>query len=466
VTNIGNTSWSASATSFGYRIYDDTSTLVATSALTQLDADVPAGGTTTLTARIDAPTTAGTYSVHWDLYSTTGTTWFAEAQGSAAVSSLTVTDDAYYGLTWGEQVVPASINAKGPRHASVTVTNTGTQTWGPSTHFLGYHVYDKDGNFLYTGDWSVFPASLASGETVTLNRIITAPATPGDYTIAWDIIDTANPTWLSAMGNAALPSDLTVTQPVHGITWGNHTTPTSLSQDERTSVSLTLTNSGTKTWLQGAFFLSYHVFDAHGNYLYTGPWSSLNIQRPQHAETVTVTVPFHGPSDAGTYTIKWDMIDMHVPTWFSARNVATLDTTLTITSGAAYGLTTGESTLPTEGTAGESFSVSLPITNTGTITWETNRFFLSYHWYDENGSYLSTGQWIVLPEAVAPGASTTATITVEVPETSGNYQLLWDIIDYNRDVDYDWNDQGTVWFSALGSLVPQFENLQSIVDLS
>jgi methionine-rich copper-binding protein CopC len=455
VTNIGNTTWSASATSFGYRIYDDTSNLVATSTLTQLDADVPGGETATITARIDAPLSAGTYSVRWDLYSTTGATWFADAQGSAAVISLTVTADAYYGLSWGEQVVPSSINAKGPRHASVTVTNTGTQTWGPSTHFLGYHVYDDNGNFLYTGDWSVFPASLASGETVTLNRIITAPATPGDYTIAWDIIDTDNPTWFSAMSNAALPSALTVTQPVHGITWGSHTTPTSLSQDERTSISLTLTNSGTKTWLQGAFFLSYHVFDANGNYLYTGPWSSLNAQRPQHAETITLTVPFHAPSDAGTYTIKWDMVDMHVPTWFSARNVATLDTSLTITSGAAYGLTAGQSTLPAH-TAAQSVSVSVPLTNTGAITWDTNRFFFSYHWYDENGSYISTGQWVLLPEAVAPGASTTATITVETPETPGNYQLLWDIIDY----------QGSLWFSELEPLSPQFESIETVVSLS
>jgi len=429
---------------------------VATSALTQIDADVPVGGTTTITARIDAPLSAGTYSVHWDLYSTTGATWFADTQGSAAVSSLTVTDDAYYGLTWGEQVVPSSINAKGPRHASVTVTNTGIQTWDPSTHFLGYHVYDASGNFLYTGDWSVFPANLASGETVTLNRIITAPATPGDYTIAWDIIDTATPTWFSSKGNAALPSALTVTQPVHGITWGSHTTPTSLSQDERTSISLTLTNSGTKTWLRGAFFLSYHVFDANGTYLYTGPWSNLNIQRPQHAETITLTVPFHAPSDASTYTIKWDMIDMHVPIWFSARNVATLNTSLTVTSGAAYGLTPGESTLPAQGTAAQSVSVSVPITNTGTITWDTNRFFLSYHWYDENGTYLSTGQWVVLPEAVASGASTTATITITIPETPGNYQLLWDIIDY----------QGSLWFSALEPLSPQVESLESVVALS
>jgi methionine-rich copper-binding protein CopC len=456
ITNIGNTAWSTNDTSYGYRIYDDTSTLVATSAITQLDADVPVGGTTTITARIDAPLSAETYSVRWDLYSTTGATWFADAQGSAAVSSLTVTDDAYYGLTWGEQVVPSSINAKGPRHASVTVTNTGIQTWSPTTHFLGYHVYDASGNFLYTGDWSVFPANLASGETVTLNRIITAHPTPGDYTIAWDIIDTANPTWFSAMGNAALSSALTVTQPVHGITWGDHTTPTSLSQDERTSVSLNLTNSGTKTWLRGAFFLSYHVFDANGNYLYTGPWSNLNIQRPQHAETITVTVPFHAPSDAGTYTIKWDMIDMHVPTWFSARNVATLDTSLTVRSGAAYGLTAGPSTLPAQGTAAQSVSVSVPLTNTGTITWDTNRFFLSYHWYDENDSYISTGQWIVLPEAVAPGASTTASITVEIPETPGNYQLLWDIIDY----------QGSLWFSALEPLSHQFESIESVVALS
>jgi methionine-rich copper-binding protein CopC len=448
--------WNANGTSYGYRIYDDTNTLLATSTVTHLDADVSVGGTTTLTGTMTAPTTAGTYSVHWDLYSTSGTTWFADAQGSAAVSSLTVTDDAYYGLTWGEQVVPASINAKGPRHASVTVTNTGTQTWDSSTHFLGYHVYDASGNFLYTGDWSIFPASLASGENVTLNRIITAPATPGDYTIAWDIIDTANPTWFSAVGNAALPSALTVTQPVHGIIWGDHTTPTSLSQAERTSVSLTLTNSGTKTWLQGAFFLSYHVFDANGNYLYTGPWSNLNIQRPQHEETITVTVPFHAPSDAGTYTIKWDMIDMHVPTWFSGRNVATLDTSLTVTSGAAYGLTAGQSTLPAQSTAAQSVSVSVPLTNTGTITWETNRFFLSYHWYDENGSYISTGQWVVLPEVVAPGASTTATITVEIPETPGNYQLLWDIIDY----------QGSLWFSELQPSSPQFESLESVVALS
>jgi len=100
---------------------------------------------------------------------------------------------------------------------SVDITNTGLFEWeteGLQPVNLGYHIICWDENtpssldgidmsslnyLVAEGPRTSLPRNVAPGETVTLNVSLNAPAKPGYYVIAWDMIQ-ESVTWFSKKG--------------------------------------------------------------------------------------------------------------------------------------------------------------------------------------------------------------------------------------------------------------------------
>ena len=116
----------------------------------------------------------------------------------------------------------------------------------------------------------------------------------------------------------AIPSPNAGPAPLtYGITWGSSTLGSSLGTGETAPVQVTLTNSGSKTWSAGTFYVSYHVHDSGGAYVGTGGWTPLTSD-VANGQSVTANVTVVAPLTAGDYTVRWDVIDMGIPSWLSA----------------------------------------------------------------------------------------------------------------------------------------------------
>jgi hypothetical protein len=80
--------------------------------------------------------------------------------------------------------------------------------------------------------------------------------------------------------------------------------------------------------------------------------------------------------------------------------------------------------------AGDSVSIALKVSNTGTTEWKnTGRcaVVLGYHWFKGPALVASETEAAPLPRPVGPGQTVELTATVNAPGTPGSYVLAWDM---------------------------------------
>lgn len=80
--------------------------------------------------------------------------------------------------------------------------------------------------------------------------------------------------------------------------------------------------------------------------------------------------------------------------------------------------------------AGETASVALKVTNTGTALWNNTgpcAVVLGYHWLKGSTRLTSEPQAATLPAPVSPGHAVELTATVSAPTVPGPYTLAWDL---------------------------------------
>ncbi|MCZ7627090.1 MAG: NBR1-Ig-like domain-containing protein [Candidatus Methylomirabilis sp.] len=91
-------------------------------------------------------------------------------------------------------------------------------------------------------------------------------------------------------------------------------------------------------------------------------------------------------------------------------------------------------------TAGQTITVPVTVTNTGSLTWGANSAFrLAYHWYQGSTLVVWDGQRTLLPQSVGPGQRLPLTATLRAPAAAGTYTLKWDMV-----------QEGVTWFSGQG----------------
>jgi hypothetical protein len=81
--------------------------------------------------------------------------------------------------------------------------------------------------------------------------------------------------------------------------------------------------------------------------------------------------------------------------------------------------------------------VPITVTNTGRLTWDSNRepaFAMSYHWLRAGTDAVVQfdGQRTAFPSPVSPGTSVSLPVDVIAPGQAGEYTLVWDVVHETR----------------------------------
>jgi len=113
---------------------------------------------------------------------------------------------------------------------------------------------------------------------------------------------------------------------------------------------------------------------------------------------------------------------------------------------AAERLRVVEQVVPATLEAGSRTSISIVVTNDGSLTWSSSDgFAISYHWLDTAGeTVVWDGLRSPLPEIVPPGASIELMASVEAPRRPGDYLLRWDVV-----------QEGVQWLSETDATEPE-----------
>lgn len=75
--------------------------------------------------------------------------------------------------------------------------NTSGRTWPENGLFrLSYHWFQGAKTVVFDGHRTMLPSTVQSEGAIPLNAKVTAPSTPGSYTLKWDMVE-ENVAWFS-----------------------------------------------------------------------------------------------------------------------------------------------------------------------------------------------------------------------------------------------------------------------------
>jgi N-acetyl-anhydromuramyl-L-alanine amidase AmpD len=212
VTNNGNQAWpSTGYTEVDLDLHFATSSGGAsnqgswlTSQAFALPGNVQPGGSVTVSVTVTAPSTAGSLVLEATMIKE-HQFWFKQS----APINVTVSGpiwSAQYDLTQA----PTAWTAGQSKTFSVTITNTGNQTW-PSTGYtevdIDFHFTTVAGGSTQQSHWLTsqafsIPANLAPGASVTVSVTVTAPSTKGSMFLEAEMIK-EHQFWFTSVGSVS-----------------------------------------------------------------------------------------------------------------------------------------------------------------------------------------------------------------------------------------------------------------------
>jgi peptidoglycan hydrolase-like amidase len=441
LTNNGNQAWTVAGpnpVNLAYHWYDGAGNAVVWDGQrTRLAADVPPGGSATVTALVSAPNIAGPYQLRFALVRE-GVAWFAPS------AALPINALAAFVAAFTQPTLPAFV-AGGQYTVNVAVRNAGAAAWpfaGVNPITLSYHWTDVAGTVVvWDGSRTRLAADLAPNASVTVPATIVAPNTAGSYTLTLDMVR-EGVAWFGQLGNATYSVGAPVVAVRYAASYG-FASALSAYWGEQKSVPVTVTNTGNVPWnATGAnpIDLSYHLLDASGNVvLWDGARALLGGDlAPGASRAIPLTVT--APTANGTYTLAVEMV-REGSGWFSQLGAPAATIALPVTSGLNGGY--GASTTPGQVTIGAVIDLSVTISNFGPRTWPAagaNPVELSYHIVGANTGtvYVWDGNRGKLPSDVPAQTSVTVPIRVGMPAGVGDYVMQWDLV-----------QEGVAWFSQV-----------------
>ena len=348
---------------------------------------------------------------------------------------------AAYAVSFGS--VPSLTYVAGNTYTvDLPVTNTGTATWNalsPNPIMLSYHWHNAEGStVVWDGLRTPLASDVSPGASTTIAARVTAPAAGTRYTLTFDMVR-EGVGWFELLGGTPgrVPTN------VENAFWsGRYEAPlvSAAGLGETKTIPVTVTNTGTVTWNAtgpNPVNVGYHLFDsAGGTVVWDGTRTPLGTDLGA-GQTRAVNVTYTAPTAAGQYSLSIEAVREGI-TWFSGYGVPAASSRLSATSGYSAGY--GATTTPRQAAIGTILDLSVDVVNYGPRSLARGVVSLSYHLYTAAGSTVAwDGARALLPRDIAPGQTLTVPIRVQLPSTSGDYRLSWDLV-----------QEGVAWLSQLG----------------
>jgi hypothetical protein len=319
--------------------------------------------------------------------------------------------------------IPASMRPGEVRQMSVTMLNTGTDTWTRAFDLLysrnvPENLWGVFGIYLDEGE------SIAQGETKTFTFYITAPDTPGAYNCDWQMRSFGPREWWGEQ--LVVPVEVTESSgtPLMDAEVVSHTIPSSMAPGEVREVSVTMSNSGTTTpWV----YPDHRLYSKNSPETLWGITTKLlnNGETIAPGETKTFSFFIIAPLTPGTYNCNWQM-RLLTPTQFPFFGEAVI-TSIEVTESVSPPLDAEvvSHTVPSQMSPGEARQVTVTMRNSGTTTsW----FHPAYWFFSKNSPTNLWGPIVTFlneGETIAPGETKTFTLSLTAPATPGIYNCNW-----------------------------------------
>ena len=214
-----------------------------------------------------------------------------------------------YGAQIIDHTIPTTMTAGLSYPVSITVKNTGSNTWTADDSYRLAALGNSD-PFTAARQYLDAADAIATNQTKTFFFTMTAPSTTGIYTTDWQMLRE-----YAAWFGDTLDLQVTVQSNVapYGAQIIDHTIPTTMTAGLSYPVSITVKNTGSNTWTADdsyrlAALGNSDPFTAARQYLDAADAITTN-------QTKTFFFTMTAPSTTGIYTTDWQMLREYAA-WF------------------------------------------------------------------------------------------------------------------------------------------------------
>ncbi|MEG6569496.1 TadE/TadG family type IV pilus assembly protein [Thermoanaerobacterium thermosaccharolyticum] len=240
------------------------------------------------------------------------------------------------GIGYGSIALPITAAPNSSFNVTVPVTNLTNATWhmndnGYGATYLSYHWYDINGNKVMDGDISRLSNDLPPNGSCNIPMTIKTPSTSGKYRLVIDgeQQDTA---WFGTINNVnwnTIEAWITIGS-TYGVQYNSVDVPKYMEKGKTYNISVTVKNTGSIPWTSGTFGMAYHWYSNNTCVLWDGTRDYVKTT-VQPGQSYTFNVPVKALSNAGSYTLQFDMVQEGV-TWFQ-KNCPVVNATVQIPDG-------------------------------------------------------------------------------------------------------------------------------------
>jgi len=402
--NTGSNMWSAAGTQQLRSISPFDNKIWAVNRLPLTNGSVPGGQIGTFGGTIIAPTKPGTYTFQWEPVMESNHLPFGTPSPLVSVVVSTVPDAARFVSRTGTLSVYSGTDF----YTTNTMLNVGSNTWSTSAGYSMMSINPAN-NVTWGGNRIPIPASIPTvgpGGQVTFSKLCTAPATPGAYTMQWQMNKNGTP-----FGNPTTLVTINVYAAADNAQFVSQgALPSNVGPSTTYSITTAMKNVGTATWNSTYSLVSIGTSD----FGVAGVPSGTVVPNTNASLTATFTAP----ATPGAYVFQWRMA--HNGTKFGQ---ATNAISITVSADAAQYLSRSGAVSVS---VGSDFYATYSYKNTGTTSWT-----------GPGGYYLSflpanVPTWgatrINIPATIAPGAVFTNAALCAAPVTPGVYNMQWQMM--------------------------------------
>jgi len=364
------------------------------------NAPVPPGGTGVFSATVSPLVDSGVYPFQWLPIEDAIGAGFGQLSPSVNVNVTRFTNDAKY----ISQTIPATVSAGNDFTVPITMKNVGASTWSAAS---GYQLssINPTGNTLWRIPRMNLPTNVAKNLSANFSGICTAPITPGDYPMQWQM--TLNGTPFGAQTPNVVIH--VVTGPDNALFSGQSVLK-SVGPGVSFSATIQMKNIGTGAW-DSNYSLVPIGSSKFGVNKIAAPITSPNA-------TGLFLPTFTAPLTPGTYTFQWRMSHNGNQFGQSSQSV----TIVVSTDAAQYVSRTGSTTV----TAGADFTPAYTMRNTGVSTWKQSTGFALLSMDPQNNTIWGTNRLLIPSSAtVTTNTSVICSNTCTAPIVPGSYPMQW-----------------------------------------
>jgi hypothetical protein len=252
--------------------------------------DINPNDKVTLTFKVIAPKTSDKYGMKWAM--TKDNEFFGEYTNNVvnvSNTNISTVSDLTGNTEFLNVNVPATMTTGEKYKVRLTLKNTGEVEWLPvSSEYKIYPVTETSSDVTYPG-WNTTPIELTNaispGKTGDVEFEVTAPLDPGKYNLQWmmkkgDSFFGTKSKMVTVNVSRNSPSESDTKD--HSSSFIEQKVPSTMKFNEMQDVSITMSNTGSKTWVKGSEQLA--MIDAKMSPVSINAWNTGYMQLPHNVE--------------------------------------------------------------------------------------------------------------------------------------------------------------------------------------